>query len=269
MNYQQYQPPECLRDYVRYFWSFDAREPSHRTLCIRSFADRFPRLIFQDLSDFRPLEHGTGYQLPQCYISGIDTKDTWATLGGSWSHFGVSFYPHALKVFFQADADDLTDEMPEILLLCKSQIGQQLEVAKNHLQRMHLLSDYLYQKLWSNRKPERFINHIIHSNAVLATSSLYQLQKDLKISERQLERDFKRCVGISPKKFQRIIRFERALDLLSTADYRQLTSVAYQLGYYDQAHFIKDFSSFSGMSPYQFTQEKKMGSESSSFIYDS
>lgn len=94
-----------------------------------------------------------------------------------------------------------------------------------------------------------------------------ELTEQYKISERQFQRRFKNQVGITHKKFQRIIRFEKALDILTQSNYGQLTQVAYETGYVDQSHFIKDFTEFSGMSPYDFVKNSNIGSESSSFIY--
>lgn len=69
----------------------------------------------------------------------------------------------------------------------------------------------------------------------------------LDVSERQLERRFLARVGLSPKRFAALRRFERALELATTAP--SLTRVALDAGYYDQSHFIRDFKRFAGASP--------------------
>lgn len=60
MNYQVYRPPHSLRNYIRYFWSLDINEvvPLHKLFHI--FADRYPRLIFQNLEggDFHQTKSG-------------------------------------------------------------------------------------------------------------------------------------------------------------------------------------------------------------------
>lgn len=70
---------------------------------------------------------------------------------------------------------------------------------------------------------------------------------DLEISERQLERRFVERVGMPPKRFVSLRRFEHALALARTAE--SLTNVALEAGYYDQSHFIRDFRRFAGMAP--------------------
>ncbi len=267
MQYIQYSPPDELKSYVRYFWSFDAWNPQLPKLHIKSFADKYPRLIFQNLHHFEPIRNLQGDPMPVCYLSGIDIQPTDAIMGGAFSHFGVSFYPHALTAFFTIEASELINQMPDIQLLCGSEIHHQLEQASTHLQRVQLLSKYLYDKLYISRTNDLLINHLIQCHDITDQTYLHLLHKKYNLSERQLQRRFKAQVGIPPKKLQRLLRFERSLQLLAQTEYSQLTSLAYELNYTDQSHFIKDFQAFSGMSPYAFVKNRSIGSESSSFIY--
>ena len=79
--------------------------------------------------------------------------------------------------------------------------------------------------------------------------------------------DLKKQVGVFLKGYQRVSRFELALKRLATVDYVELTSIAFELDYTDQSHFIKEFQEFAGMPPYNFVCNKSVGAESSSFLY--
>ena len=74
-----------------------------------------------------------------------------------------------------------------------------------------------------------------------------QVAKTLALSERQLERRFLSRVGITPKRFATLRRFERALELARRAP--SLSHLALDSGYYDQSHFIREFRGFAGMAP--------------------
>jgi transcriptional regulator GlxA family with amidase domain len=73
------------------------------------------------------------------------------------------------------------------------------------------------------------------------------LVAELPTSERQLERRFERVVGLTPKRYAALLRFERAVAALRTGV--ALGTVAIEAGYYDQAHFNRDFRRFAGTTP--------------------
>ena len=81
---------------------------------------------------------------------------------------------------------------------------------------------------------------------------IYDLADQCYISPSQLQRQFKEYVGLSPKTYARIIRFEAVRDrLLSNPTYPTLDLVN-EFGYADQAHFIRDFKTFSTQTPREF-----------------
>lgn len=77
----------------------------------------------------------------------------------------------------------------------------------------------------------------------------------LDVSIRKLERQFEEILGLPPKQFIRLVRFQKTVEKLKKLDESgKLTDIAYESGYFDQAHFIKDFKSLSGQSPFVFSK---------------
>ncbi|MFK8044860.1 MAG: helix-turn-helix domain-containing protein [Crocinitomicaceae bacterium] len=72
------------------------------------------------------------------------------------------------------------------------------------------------------------------------------------ISRRQLARKFSSDVGISPKQLSKTIRLQATLKILLDGNITNLTELAYENEYYDQAHFIKEFKAFTGLTPKEF-----------------
>jgi AraC-like DNA-binding protein len=78
--------------------------------------------------------------------------------------------------------------------------------------------------------------------------SVRVLARELAWSQKRLVATFRDQVGLAPKQVVRLARFQRAVAAMSRPDAR-LTAVAYAVGYYDQAHLIRDVREFSGVSP--------------------
>jgi AraC-like DNA-binding protein len=83
-------------------------------------------------------------------------------------------------------------------------------------------------------------------------SSVAAVARTLELSERQLERRMLARTGMTPKRYARLRRFERAAALLSKSV--PLAQVAHEAGYYDQSHFIREFQNLVGTSPGKFVQ---------------
>jgi AraC-like DNA-binding protein len=100
-----------------------------------------------------------------------------------------------------------------------------------------------------------------------ALGLLYHSQGQIRMSElaaacflslRQFERRFKRCIGVSPKMFARLLRFEVLLDSLIRGEAYSLADLSTRLGYHDQAHVIREFKTWTGCTPTAFLERAKM-----------
>ncbi|WP_162618617.1 helix-turn-helix domain-containing protein [Pedobacter yulinensis] len=268
MNYQIYEAPPGLQAYVRYFWTIDYAEDGGKDKAIKILADRFPRLIFQNLDGHIATKTENGIVLPTAFLSGIITRQTHYLVKGSYSHLGVSFYPHAMKALFGIDAHELTDTLPDLVNFCSAELIEKLYDAAGHQQRVDLLIQYLLSRLSRKTIQLSAINWMIHS-PLDRLSSVDEILNVVRMSERSLERLFKAHLGISPKKYLRILRFEKAVEMLNQSKRTNLSSLAYAIGYSDQAHFNRDFKEFSGLTPRHFQNQVKVGREASSFLLES
>jgi AraC-like DNA-binding protein len=74
------------------------------------------------------------------------------------------------------------------------------------------------------------------------------------LTTRQLHRRFVRAVGVSPKHYAKIVQVNEVFGALLAGDYEHIRELALDHGYFDQAHFIRDFQRFVGMSPTRFLE---------------
>jgi AraC-like DNA-binding protein len=83
------------------------------------------------------------------------------------------------------------------------------------------------------------------------------LADDLGISLRKLDRVFNARVGLTPKALCRVVRFQQVLKMVERDQQsRDWAQLAVECGYYDQSHFIKEFSAFTGLSPTAYFSEQ-------------
>ncbi len=126
------------------------------------------------------------------------------------------------------------------------------------LLRLHTLEEkielfYLYfqeniDKSRVNELTRFMINEI---NNTCGNIRIGKLAEDLNYSERHISRIFQDSMGISPKTFARIIRFQNAVDaIINSSDF--LGNFFYELGYSDQAHFQREFKQYTGTTPKNF-----------------
>jgi AraC-like DNA-binding protein len=95
--------------------------------------------------------------------------------------------------------------------------------------------------------PDRLVARAIARLSPPRPPAIAEVARELDIGERQLERRFLARVGITPKRFATLRRFERALALAGSAP--SLGQLAQQSGYYDQSHLIREFRAFAGAPP--------------------
>ncbi|REB76108.1 AraC family transcriptional regulator [Cutibacterium acnes] len=91
------------------------------------------------------------------------------------------------------------------------------------------------------------INQII---ATHGTMRINELAQDVVLSRRQFGRKFTERIGVSPKAFSQIVQFQYALELANTTN--KLVDIAFEAGYTDQSHFIKEFRKHTASIPSDF-----------------
>ncbi len=251
VQFRRIAPPVSLAGHVRYFWSLESDFVHVLPAALGPLADGCPGIIYQPPGEGAFYE-SSSKQLPALFLYGQTVTRTEISLRGRFRTVGASFFPHALKSLFGFDAAGLTDTCLDAGLLSAPLVERLLHASAGG--QIEILAGWLSAQLRQTRVPVDAVTafalgRITGANGQL---SLPQLLRDLKLSERGLERRFSRHVGISPKLFARVCQFQAALSQLKNNRYARLSDVAYDNGYADQSHFIRTFRSFAGVAPYQW-----------------
>ena len=217
----------------------------------RTFANCCPEMIFHYKGPFAEISHADITE--SSFLTGVHAQTTKVRRFIVKEHFGilgVHLEPYAIPALFGKPATEITDELPDLSALL-GQEGKDLEEqvmdAAGNDERLRMIISFLERKIGFLNRPE-----IMHAAQAICgrkgNINLKELAHQSCLSQRQFERKFKELIGFTPKLFSRIVRFNALLSKPQKA-YRSLTEVAYDFGYYDQAHFIQDFKEFSGYNP--------------------
>jgi AraC-like DNA-binding protein len=115
------------------------------------------------------------------------------------------------------------------------------------------LLDHLSEASFSEQVINYAIQQICHDPTV---DSIKLISQKTGYSQKQFIQLFKKYVGLSPKYFQRVQRFNKVLQEIERRNEINWPALSYDCGFYDQAHFIREFRGFSGFNPTDFLHEK-------------
>ncbi len=92
-------------------------------------------------------------------------------------------------------------------------------------------------------------NQIISTNGNVAVS---ELAEQTGYTERYINKVFKQSMGINPKTFGMIMKFQKVIQKINREEECKLTDIGADVGYYDQSHFIRDFKKFAALTPKEY-----------------
>ena len=180
---------------------------------------------------------------------------------GKHTMLGIRFYAHSAACFLKEAIWELNDQVADARdLLGKpvSQLHQRLLETNGLKKRMGLVEKFLLNRLQVAERHAGKINMIGQITKELQRDTLPDNIKALALkyncTPRYLQKLFLQYTGVTPKFYHKINRFQLSLKLINKKE-ASLTSIAYDCGYFDQSHFIREFKSFTGVTPKDYKIE--------------
>lgn len=199
------------------------------------------------------------------FLDGTNTRSRKMRFTGQVEQMGVNFYAGGAYPFLALPLAELRNQTALLDVLDRSSLlnlHQRLDDAKSLSVRIRLLEQWLLKRLALGKKRDAIIPaslRILRQRT--GEISIPALADDLAISQRQLERLYHTQVGMSPKQYATLVRVNAARLALKQPNHLSNTNLAADLGFYDQSHFIREFSAVVGITPYSYTQRsQKRGS---------
>jgi AraC-like DNA-binding protein len=156
------------------------------------------------------------------------------------------FFPLAFHELF-GQSIDLGTFVPRSAL---QEVEERLDEARDAFSRVAVVDAFLAGRL-SDAREDRLIGAVVRTiRESGGEARIGALLRDIPLSRDPFEKRFRQVVGTTPKQFSSIIRFRNLIGGYQKSD--SLTRMAYASGFFDQAHFIKDFRAFTGLAPRAF-----------------
>jgi len=172
---------------------------------------------------------------------------------GKVQMMGIRFAPGGITAFTRIPVNEITNrniELPISETLFDSAFHESLPEINQIQERLAYINRYFIKRLHKLYSLNEQINHavsLIQSHNGRLT--IRQLAKESCLCERHLERKFKLAIGISPKVFSNVMRFQFARHYLKSHEKESLSSAAIVCGYHDLSHMNKEFQVFGSISP--------------------
>lgn len=192
------------------------------------------------------------------HFVGIKSKYCYVKPNNGMRTISIRFKPGAVPFFIKSNLHEITDNVIAADELFGRDIFflEELIAEENDpdtiLEHIEL---FLLGRLNINYSPEKITEKI---KMIYRDPSHCKIE-DLRsgnTSYKKLEREFMQHIGIAPKLFIDIVRFNYATSLLFKNPGNAFTCAGYQAGYYDQSHFINSFKKFSGFTPGKYIQQR-------------
>ena len=252
MLYREYSPHPALAPHVRCYWSLAL--PHTKDVVSQRFLAEGVEVSFS-LAGTVSIDPGS--RPPRtargAFLSGPMTTPMRMQYSGALDLLGICFRPGGAYRFLPCPAGELVDACASIDDLLGTEGRSFVGRVRNDAtpgQRVAALEGFLLAQLGKARHDDVRIRRALGTMETLGGRvSVDQLARLIGLSNRQLERRFRECVGITPKQLCRSLRFKGVLKCLTRNPADRWPSVAVACGYYDQSHMINEFRRFTGMSP--------------------
>lgn len=262
MIFQTYIPNPPLNHFVERFIYHEGYQPLHSV-------DRFlpdgnveiiidlhdtPKFIY-DNETLKEIQ-----AVSQVWASGVRTEPISIHSGKDAAMMIIAFKRGMAYPFFPLPMSELLDSVVEADLIWGrefSELREQIADNKSTPKKFQIVEDFLCRRFFHKFTIDPCIEYAL-SNIIQRPDqlSLKLLSEKIGYSQKHFISIFRDQVGITPKAYLKIMRFQRAIIEIENIAEINWSMISQDCGFYDQSHFINDFKVFSGFTPEEYCQRK-------------
>jgi AraC-like DNA-binding protein len=258
MRFARIDPQQNTRRVVECYWIVE--DDNSTPVRQKIIPDGFAEIIFHFGDLYRINLKSKWTTQARSLVAGQIRKHFFLENSGVSSIIGVKLQPQALTMLFELEMHTFTDMVLDLRKALRSKMNRvedDLRAADTEAGKIAVLDEYFCARLRvmnPDRIPiERAIALIFDRKGMITVG---ELAAEMELGERALEKIFKHYIGLSPKFYTRIVRFNHIFQLIKDKG-PDWADIVFKAGYYDQSHFIRNFKAFTGEDPTSYMFEEK------------
>jgi AraC-like DNA-binding protein len=245
---------ERASSYINSFWQIKGA-PAYQSEIILPKGAVELIFSFNDPVPFSRKDGNEQMSTPRCFLNGMNNEPVHLEAPAQQAFFGIVLNPAAVKKLLFVPCGSFLNTIIDLEILNKEfgTLWHQLAEIHTFHARVRISEQWIIQRMGSIHPQDKAIASYLTNN--IEPGSVAGLAAELCYSPRQLHRKAQEFFGMST---ERLIGYKRYLTSLHYMHQgmESLTKVAYHCNYYDQAHFIREFREFTGLTPGEYRLQK-------------
>lgn len=273
MNFQSHSPDQRIAPCIESIFHYKGLAPDHSIervvptghVFILFELDGFVRRTY----DSDTLQPNAEYT--KAWISGMHRGHISISAHQNSEMMVIQFKPFGSFPFTHIETEQLNERIvpaQDILGESLPQLRDEAVKTSTSQEKFELLERWLLSRFDESRLPPPELVDFVERLQKEPVARLADLVKSYPGSQKKLINQFRKFVGLTPKSFQRIVRFNDVLAEINNQQEVSWSDAAYSCGYSDQPHFIREFQAFSGMNPSEFLRQDHNQQEPNFFPLD-
>ncbi len=253
-----YKPSKVLTAFVKQYWTLDLDNssylPEEQTIIPNGLIELF--FNYGELFEYDLPKEQTPLK-SRLLICGQNSFHYRIKPTGKVGLLSVMLKPEGAMMFFNmplSELRNLTIPIDSIYSKETEILEDKILNSSNDKQRIEIVESYLISKIIEDKlfHHKRMTTCIENLKVKQSQVSVRELAECCCLSTKQFQRSFNEHIGIMPKDYLRVIRFQNVIHTKYLKPKLSITELAMECGFYDQSHLIRDFNQFSGYSPKKF-----------------
>lgn len=254
-----YVPESSVGQLVKYLWLWKTDGELESRIPDRFIPNGHFELLFDLKDNFEQLnKQGHWEKAPSSFIAGMYTKHFFVKHGQEVFRVGVIVRPGMIQHIIREDIMHIKGRniaLEDVLGNSIKSFRDQLYSLNSPICIFKALENFLFDIIkydQRNLTMEWVVNKMMKSNGNL---SVKQLAQEVHMCERQFRRKFRNGMGVSPKQYMKLIRVANTTKKIFRCQHQKLSDIAYDAGFADQSHLIREFKSIAGINPKAYLRE--------------